>query len=325
MPGGRVAISGVHLPVPAEAPPHVFVGAHPARVVGASPQAVRFVVPPEAEGGTLPVRIDEAPGETAYLEVGRVFTTGVDQVDSPAFDASGRLCVTLSGGRDKKVPVPIYRLARDGAREPLPVQIPNPTSMALGPDGALYISSRFDGQVFRLGAEDRIEVFASELGVPTGIAFAPDGTLLVGDRSGSILRVLADRRVEVYASMPASIAAFHLAFGPDDCLYLTAPTFATHDVVYRVTPDRAVETVYDGFGRPQGLAFDDAGVLYVVEALAGMTGLYRLNPDRVPAVPELVLSAPALVGVAIDPEGGLVLASNDTIWRLDVPIRPLRR
>jgi hypothetical protein len=37
-----------------------------------------------------------------------------------------------------------------------------------------------------------------------------------------------------------------------------------------------------------------------------------------------VLSAPALVGVAIDPEGGLVLASNDTVWRLDVPLKPLR-
>jgi hypothetical protein len=39
----------------------------------------------------------------------------------------------------------------------------------------------------------------------------------------------------------------------------------------------------------------------------------------------LVLSAPALVGVAIDPHGGLVMASNDVIWRLDVPLQPLAR
>jgi hypothetical protein len=40
-------------------------------------------------------------------------------------------------------------------------------------------------------------------------------------------------------------------------------------------------------------------------------------------VPELVATAPGLVGVAFDPAGGVILASNDTVWRLDVPIRPL--
>ena len=40
--------------------------------------------------------------------------------------------------------------------------------------------------------------------------------------------------------------------------------------------DGEVEVFYDGFGRPQGLAFDDQGRLYVVDALAGWSGLYRL-------------------------------------------------
>jgi sugar lactone lactonase YvrE len=323
VPGGRIAIFGAHLPLPADGPPHALVGPHDARIVAASHDAIRLVVPVEAEGGTMPVRLDELAGETAYVEVARVFATGVHQVDSPAFDAAGRLCVTQSGGRDTKVPVPLYRISRDGVREPLAVAISNPTSLALGPDGAIYVSSRFDGQVYRLGEDDRAELYAGELGVATGLAFGPDGTLYVGDRSGSILRVLPDKRVEIHAVLPPSVAAFHLAFGPDDCLYVTAPTFATHDPVYRITPDRLVETAYDGFGRPQGLAFDASGALYVVEALAGVAGLYRLNVGRGPASPECVLSAPALVGVAIDPEGGLVLASNDTIWRLEVAVKPL--
>jgi sugar lactone lactonase YvrE len=177
--------------------------------------------------------------------------------------------------------------------------------------------------VFRLGENDRAELYASELGVPTGLAFGPEGALFVGDRSGSILRVMPDKRVDIFATLPPSVAAFHLAFGPDACLYVTAPTFAMHDPVYRITPDRLVETLYDGFGRPQGLAFDSAGLLYVVEALAGSSGLYRLDISRSPVVPELVLSAPALVGVALDPHGGLVLATNDTVWRLDVDVKPL--
>ena len=91
-----------------------------------------------------------------------------------------------------------------------------------------------------------------------------------------------------------------------------------------------------GFGRPQGLAFDSAGALYVVEALAGKAGLYRVPYDSgntfresSPGVvsdrtPELVLTAPSLVGVAMAPSGGLVVASSDTVWWLDNTITPFR-
>jgi sugar lactone lactonase YvrE len=231
------------------------------------------------------------------------------------------LYVTQSGSRDTRVPVPLYRIGIDGVREPLAVEIPNPTSFARSPDGSLLVSSRFDGQVFKLTGDDRAEVYASELGVATGLACAPDGTLFVGDRSGSILRVSPDRQVDTFASLPASVAAFHLAFGPDGCLYVTAPTLGTRDTVYRITPDRLVDVAYTGFGRPQGLAFDSTGMLYVVEALAGAAGLYRLDPRATSPTPELIVSAPSLVGVAFSPLGGMALASNDTIWMLDVDLR----
>jgi sugar lactone lactonase YvrE len=196
--------------------------------------------------------------------------------------------------------------------------------MALGPDGHLYVSSRFDGQVHRLLDDDRLELYATELGAATGLAFGSDGSLYVGDRSGTILRVSPERQVETFATIPASVAAFHLAMGPDDALYVTAPTLATHDAVYRVTRDRLVDVISSGFGRPQGLAFDSSGALYVVDALAGGAGLYRLDPGASRPVPELVLTAPSLVGVAFDPAGGLVLASAETIWRLDCPLKPYR-
>jgi sugar lactone lactonase YvrE len=155
------------------------------------------------------------------------------------------------------------------------------------------------------------------------LAVAADGTLFVGDRSGSILRVSPGKKVETFASLPASVAAFHLAFGPDGNLYVTAPTLASHDPIYRITPDRLVDVVADGFGRPQGLAFDSTGALYVVDALAGAAGLYKVDITRPRPEPELVLSSPALIGVAFDPAGGVVLASNDTLWRLEVGVKPL--
>ena len=323
MPGASVVVSGVYLPLGADGPPHVLVGPHNAHVIAASRQSLRILVPGESEGGTTSLRIDELPGETAYIEVARVLATGVHQVDSPIFDRLGRLYATHSGGRETKAPHPLFRVSPDGAREPLAVEIANPTALAVGPDGALFVSSRFDGHVYRIGPDDRAELYASELGVPTGLAVAADGSLFVGDRSGSILRVSPARTVETFATLPASVAAFHLAFGPDGSLYVTAPTLASHDPVYRITHDRLVDVLVDGFGRPQGLAFDSTGTLYVVDALAGGAGLYKVDVTRDRPTPELVLSSPALIGVAFDPAGGVVLASNDTLWRLEVALRPL--
>ena len=72
-------------------------------------------------------------------------------------------------------------------------------------------------------------------------------------------------------------------------------------------------TEQERFGRPQGLAMDRGGTLFVVEALAGSSGLYKLRPG---SAPELVLSGPGLVGVAFDAAGHIVVASNDTAYRL---------
>lgn len=322
-PGGRVRVTGASLPLGTNGPPRVRVGERPARVQSASTSHLQIIVPSDLDGGTLPILVGGDERHVGDVLVARPLTDGLHQVDNPAFDGLGRLYLTHSGSRGAKVPVPLYRLRADGVRDPIAVALANPTSLALGPDGAMYVSSRFEGHVYRLTSEDTVELFASDLGVATGLAFDRDGALYVGDRSGTIFRVSPDRRVESFATLPASVAAFHLAFGPDACLYVSAPTLASHDPIYRITPDRLVDVACDGFGRPQGLAFDADGTLYVADALAGAAGLYRFDPASATPEPEYVLSASAIVGLAFDPDGGIVLASNDAAWRLDVPARPL--
>lgn len=321
VPGGRVTVLGSGLPVPDDGPPHVTVGGEAARVVSASSGSISVLVP-DVEGGPLPVRVAEVPGDTLVLDVATVVTAGVHQVDSPLCDWRGSVYLTHSGSRDTKAPVPLYRLRPDGTRDSLSVDIANPTSLAMGPDGTIYVSSRFEGHVYRLTSDDRSELFATDLGVATGLACGPDGSVYVGDRTGTIFRISdgqsgeSSRHVESFATIPASVAAFHLAFGPDGCLYVTAPTLSSHDLVYRVTPDREVQVVCGGFGRPQGLAFDASGVLFVADALAGGSGLYRVDVREAAPVAELVIAAPHLVGVAFDPQGGMLLASSDTVWRI---------
>lgn len=324
IPGGIVCVTFDPPRPVSSAIPQIRVGDVPARVVGASSRHLRFRVPSGTDGGVLPVHVEPDGLDVGTVIVARLHVDGLHQVDSPAFDGLGRLYVTNSGSRGVKTPVPLHRVWPDGRREPLAVEIPNPTSLALGPDGAMYVSSRFEGQVYRLADDDTVDVYASDLGVPTGLAFAGDGTLFVGDRSGTIFRVSRDRQVDTFASLPPSVAAFHLAFGPDDHLYVSAPTLSAHDVVYRISPDRLVDSCGRGFGRPQGLAFDHDGTLYVVDALAGASGVDRLAPLPEPLAPARVVAAPAIVGLAFDPRGGVVVASSDAIWRFDGPLGEVR-
>lgn len=314
--GGRVTIAGSDFTVDPVLP-RVTIGGSPARLSTASPSELTAIVPAGLDGGHTPVRIDEAPGETAYVEIGAPLATGLHQVDSPAFDAHGNLYVTFSGSRGQQGPVAIFIVRPDGSREPFVSGLANPTSLAFDPEGRLHVSSRFEGSVHRVERDGSVRVIATNLGVACGIAFAADGTLFVGDRSGSVLRV-REGRASVFASLPPSVAAFHLTFGPDGWLYVTGPTLGAHDCVYRVSPDGLVEVFYSGFGRPQGLAFDAHGVLHVVDALAGASGVYSLRIDR-PSRPEQLVSGGSLIGLAFDPRGGLVLASSDTVFKLAVP------
>jgi sugar lactone lactonase YvrE len=317
---GRITIEGSEFPIDQPHLPKVHVGGAAARVVFASPTRIGALVPPGLAGGPTPIRIDDAQSETSGIDVGPVvdiaapFATGLHQVDNPVFDREGNLYVTYSGTRGQRVPVSIFRVRPNGTRETFCSGLVNPTSMALGPEGDLYVSSRFEGTVYRVMADGSISPFATDLGVPCGLAFDREGTLFVGDRSGTIFRVDRAGQATTHASVPLSVAAFHLAFGPDEALYVTAPTLSPYDSVFRIDRDGAVSIRYTGFGRPQGLAFDRRGDLFVVEALAGVSGLYRLPSGD--GDPELMLSGPSLVGVAFGSNGTLVVCSNDTAYRL---------
>ena len=312
--GGRVTLRGNGFPV--DTLPDITVGDQPARVLFASSARIVIALPGDLEGGAKPIRVDDVVGETVYVSVGTTWATGLHQVDNPVFDDDGNLFVTYSGSRGQEAPVSIFRVTRAGTRGPFVSGIVNPTSMAIGPDRQLYVSSRFEGAVYRVNGDGTHERIASDLGVACGLAFDAEGVLYVGDRSGTIFRV-RNGTAETFATLPASVAAFHLAISPAGELFVSAPTLASYDHVYRIDREGGVRSLLTPFGRPQGLAFSPTeGVLHVVDALAGGSGLYRL-PD-LDGEPELVASGSSFVGVAFGPGGELAVASNETAYRFDV-------
>ncbi len=313
--GGRVTVRGIGLLGDDDRIPAVFFGSTPSRLAVFSSRVLTALVPGDLDGGRTPLRIGGVPGETVFVTVGAAIATGVHQVDSPVFDREGNLYVTYSGSRGEQAPVAIFKVAPDGTRTPFVSGLVNPTSMTIGPDDRLYVSSRFEGHVYRVGEDGTYESVAHDVGVACGLAFDASGALLVGDRSGTIFRITPDGRAESFAALPPSVAAFHLVMGPDGYLYVTAPTLAPSDPVYRITPDGRIDTLPHLFGRPQGLAFDAAGRLFVTDAVAGSSGIYRVPLDG--SAPELYVSGPGLVGLAFGPAGQLVVVSNETAYLLD--------
>lgn len=308
--GGRVLVESPEPIFPVDPFPRAAVGGVPAQVAFAASRRLALVVPPGVAGGPTTIEL-EGMGEIARLEVGRRLADELHMVDGPVFDEAGNLYVTFSGRRGEQVPVPVFRVRPDGTREPLALGLVNATSLAMDPYGELCVSSRFEGAVYRVKKDGTVEKFASDLGVACGLAFLPDGTMYVGDRSGTLFRVNAAGRVIPFATLPPSIAAFHLAIDEEEAVYVSGPTLSSCDPIYRVDRRGEVSIFAEGFGRPQGLAVGPDGALYVAEAMAGRSGIYRLEPR---GRRELVAAGEGTIGLAFHPSRGVAVASGDAAY-----------
>jgi sugar lactone lactonase YvrE len=116
-----------------------------------------------------------------------------------------------------------------------------------------------------------------------------------------------------FAKLPASVAAYHLAFSPDGDLYVTAPTLSNDDPVFRITPRGTVSRAFEHLARPQGLAFDRDGKLFVVAIHRGERGIFRITSG---ADATLAVAGENLVGLAFDGRGRMAIGSTNAIYRL---------
>jgi sugar lactone lactonase YvrE len=98
---------------------------------------------------------------------------------------------------------------------------------------------------------------------------------------------------------------------------VTGPTTSSFDSVHRISKAGEVETFYRGLGRPQGVAFDGEGNLYVAASHKGRRGIIRIDPAR---KAELFLSGPGIVGLAFTPSKAMILATQNALFRVDVGI-----
>ncbi len=320
--GGEIVIRGKGFHKTGAGRPTVRFGDATGNLVVSSEKMLLVRVPEEALEDQVTVEISKASSNTAGLLIGRRIADKLHPVANPAVDAHGNVFVTFSGSRGQKVPVSIYKIDAEGNVHPFVSELMNASGITFDRNGNLYISSRYEGNVYKVTPEGERTVYADGIGIATGIAFDQDENLYVGDRSGTIFKIDRNRKIFVFATLEASMAAYHLAFGIDGSLFLTGPTTSSYDPIFRITVNGEVSEFFRGLGRPQGLAFDREENIYVAASLGGRRGIVRISPD---VHAELVISGNGLVGLAFQKGSGTILATTNAIYRLGWKVegRPL--
>jgi hypothetical protein len=318
--GGEVRIMGSGLRPQELQRPRVQFGEIEGAVVISSDAFLVARVPEGATSGPVVVATDGHVSNAHTVKVAVPIAENLHPVTNPALDAEGNLYVTFSGSRGQKVPVAIFKIDTNYAVKPFVAEMMNATSIAFDREGLMYVSSRFDGAVYRVSPSGTMTTYAEGMGVATGIAFDREQNLYVGDRSGTIFKIARDQQVFVFATLEASVSAYHLAFSPQGDLFVTGPTTSSYDSVYKIDPHGSVSTFYRGLGRPQGIAFDVAGNLYVAASLAGKRGVVKLTPD---GKANLEVAGHGLVGLAFAPGRSVILATTSAVHHLSWEVQGL--
>jgi len=313
LPGGEVRISGSDLRAADLRRPRVRFGEIEGAIVISSDEFVVARVPHGASSGPIVVSTNGHSSNPHQIRVAVPIAENLHPVTNPALDAEGNIYVTFSGSRGQKVPVSIFKIDTNYNVKPFLSELMNATAIAFDRVGQMYVSSRYDGTVYRVAPNGTMSTYAEGMGVATGMAFDRGGYLYVGDRSGTIFKIAPDRQIFVFATLEPSVSAYHLAFGPRGDLFVTGPTTSSFDCVHKIDPQGNVSIYYRGLGRPQGIAFDTDGNLYVAASLSGKRGIVKIAQDGRTA---LEVAGAGLVGLAFAPGRSAILATVSAVHHL---------
>ncbi|MBI3645114.1 MAG: gluconolaconase [Acidobacteriales bacterium] len=320
LPGGEVRIVGRGLRPPELRRPRVHFGEVEGSVLISSDDFVIARVPEGAVSGPVVVGTNGHVSNAHSIKVAVPVADNLHPVTNPALDHEGNIYVTFSGSRGQKVPVAIFKIDTNYAVKPFLNEMMNATAIAFDREGQMYVSSRHDETVYKVAPNGTMSSYAEGMGVATGIAFDRARNLYVGDRSGTIFKIAPDRQIFVFATLEPSVSAYHLAFGPHGDLFVTGPTTSSFDCIHKVDQHGSVSVFYRGLGRPQGLAFDAEGNLYVAASLTGKRGIVKITPD---GKASLEVSGQGLVGLAFAPGKSAILATNNAVHHISWNIQGL--
>jgi hypothetical protein len=317
LPGGEVELHGHALASHEYKQPIAMIGEHAAQIAMSQPSRLRIRIPSGVLSGNVQVRVHGQASNVVPLSVGVAIAENLDPVANPAVDNDGNLYIASSGARGELAPVSVTRIDTEYNARTFVTGIMNATGLALDAEGNLYVSSRHEGTVYRVTPSGAKSIFAEGMGIATGLAFDREGFLYVGDRSGTIFKLSHDGKVFVFATLEPSVSAYHLAFNDAGTLFVSGPTTSSNESIHAIAPDGTLSEFYRGLGRPQGMAFDVAGNLYVAASLHGSRGVVKITPE---GEASLAVAGAGIVGLAFLPEGDAALVTRDTVYHVGLGI-----
>jgi virginiamycin B lyase len=191
----------------------------------------------------------------------------------------------------------------------LPAEFALPNDMAIGPDGATWVTDSSLGRIWRIGATGKIR--SHELGQQPGSIAVAGGSMWVADAGGdAIHRVETDGSSQRYAldagSFPTSITA-----GPDGALWFTE---GRDDEIGRITLDGDItEYPLATVGAFAGdITAGPDSALYFSEASKGKVG--RITTDGSVTEFDVPGDDPLPGAIVPGPDGALYVAErNDSV------------
>src|SRR3979411_1594357 len=165
--GGEVRIIGSGLRPPELRRPRVPFGEVEGTVVISSDGFVVARVPEGGRSGPVVVATNDHRSNPHALKVAVPIAESLHPVTNPALDAEGNIYVTFSGPRGQKVPVAIFKIDTNYNVKPFLAEMTNATAITFDRAGQMYVSSRFDGTVYRVASNGTMSTYAEGMGIAT--------------------------------------------------------------------------------------------------------------------------------------------------------------
>jgi glucose/arabinose dehydrogenase len=266
--------------------------------------------------------------------------TGLSNPESVAVDVQGNVFVTVIGERDRDGDGGVLKIEQ-GKAMPFASGLDDPKGM-VALDGKLFVADKT--RVWRIDGQGKADVFTPASAFPTPPLYLndmavniEDGTFYVSDsgnrqgQGGAVYCITPKGAVSTVLTAQ-HFPALHTPNGLllDGASHLLLADFGAGSLYRIKLADHSVEKIADGFGAPDGLAWDQFGRLFVSDYRGGRVFVIA-RPGSAPVLlaqgltnaADLTVESSTKRLLIPDMGGGKVVAVNITVPGAEVNEAPL--